>query len=349
MKNQREKNIEDLIAKCRPVMALQDKAFSTEKQYLFYLRDYLRFTYSQPRVLASERKFEIWLSKMVLEKDCSVSAQSVAFNAVCWFYKDVLRRPLKDVDGLRATKPVQVRTALPQNEVMALLADVRDVSGYPTHFIVRMIYSCGMRLGDSVNLRVKDLVFERREIIIRGGKGKKDRVLGMPEDLVVALQRQLVVAHAKWEQDVRNKIPVQLDGLLGKKYPEYKFSWHWAFIFPQHWPCKHPRTGQIVRYRMPHGKVQQAVRESRRRLGLNPQLTPHVLRHSFATHLLDRGVKVTALQKQMGHSDVRTTFGYDHSEAKSVPDPVALARFDYPVALVYSAPVQAKRIGFKNA
>lgn len=326
MQANREQNIEALIAQCRPAFALQGKPWMTEKQYTHYIRRFLRFTYSQPRELTSEKKFENWLTQMVLEDDCAESTQDVAFAAVCWFYKHIIRRELKDVDALRATRPATVRTALPMEDCLRLLDDVRDVSGYPTHLITRMIYGRGFRLCDVVSLRVKDLVFARNEIIVRGGKGKKDRVFGMTTDLVVPLQRQLVVAHAKFEQDGRNKIPIQLDHQLGKKYQEYRFSWHWAWVFPQHWPCKNPRTKEVVRYRMPHGKVQQAIRESRRRLGLNPQTTAHVLRHSFATHLLDMGENIKALSLVMGHSNINTTAGYCHKEAKSVPDPIARMR-----------------------
>jgi site-specific recombinase XerD len=197
-----------------------------------------------------------------------------------------------------------------------------------------MLYSCGLRLGDAVGLRIKDVVFARQEIIIRGGKGKKDRVIGLPADLVVPLQRQFVVAHQKFEQDAHNKIPIQVEHQLARKYPELPWSWHWAWLFPQHTPCKHPRTKETVRWRMPKDKVQQAVRDSRRRLGLDPATTPHVLRHSFATHLLDMGQNIKALQEQMGHVDIRTTAGYCHAEAKSVPDPIAQMR----QSLVY-APV----------
>ena len=346
MKNQRVQNIEVFIHRCRERMALQDKSYSTEKQYLSLIRNYLWFIYQQPASLPSEKKFENWLSEMVLKRDVSVSTQNVAFNAVRWLYEDVLGKKLQDVDALRATRPVQVRTALPVSDVVKLLDDVRDVSGYPTRFITRMLYSCGMRLCDAVNLRVKDLVFERREIIIRGGKGKKDRVLGMPEDLVIPLQRYLIAAHHTFQADVLNKVPVQLDGQLGKKYPEYKHSWHWFWVFPQHSPCRHPRTGETVRYRMPHGKVQQAVRESRRRLGLNPQTTPHVLRHSFATHLLDRGQNMKSLQVHMGHVNIETTSGYCHAEAKSVPDPMIFVRqISAQPVITISLPL-AKRIDF---
>ena len=160
-------------------MALQDKAWSTEKQYLGYIRRFLWFTFTQPMGLISEKKLENWLTQMVLVQDCSVSAQDVAFNAVCWFYKDVLKRPLKDVNALRATRPKIIRNAPAIEDVIRLLHDVRDVSGYPTRFLTRIIYERGMRVGEPVALRVKDIRFSRNEIFIHGGKGKKDRIIAL--------------------------------------------------------------------------------------------------------------------------------------------------------------------------
>lgn len=340
---QREQNIEALIAKGRKWMALQGKSLTTERQYLHFVRRFLWFTYSQPRELTSEKKFENWLTHLVLDRDVAESTQNVAFNAVCWFYKVVMERPMQAVDALRATKPERVRTALPIEDVVRLLGDVRDVSGYPTRLVTRLLYSCGMRLSDAVNLRVKDIGFARREITIRGGKGKKDRVLGLPADLVEPLQRQLIVAHQKFEQDAHNQIPIQVDAGLVRKYPELPWSWHWAWVFPQHFPCKHPRTKLVVRYRLPQGKVQQAVRESRRRLNLDPAMSPHNLRHSFATHLLEAGQNPKALQVHMGHNDVRTTLGYCHAEAKSVPDPLVFASRQ---AVITVPPFAARRFGF---
>jgi site-specific recombinase XerD len=333
-----QQKIKALLDLARPVMALQDKSIRTERQYFFYIQRYLEFTYSRPVDEASERKFEHWLGRMVLDNDVAVATQNVAFNAVVWFYKWVLKRELKNVNGLRAQRPATVRTALPFKDVCRLLDDVRDVSGYPTHFITQMLYRCGMRLSDATSLRVKDLVFDRKEIIIRSGKGKKDRVLGMPAELVTGLQRQLVVAHQTWEQDFRNKIPVQLPTRLGRKYPELRFSWHWAFVFPARSTCLHPRTHERVRYHVPPNKVQEAVRDSRRRLNLDPATTPHVLRHSFATHLLDGGINVKALQLHMGHNDPRTTMGYCHAEAKSVPDPIERHRAMTLTVLPLAAP-----------
>lgn len=324
MNAQRELNIEALIQKARAVVALQDKAFATEKQYLYLIRNFLRFTFTRPRLESSEQKFEAWLTDMVLRRDVSVSTQDVAFNAVCWFYKDVLKRPLKDVNALRASKPKQIRDAPAVEDVIRLLADVRDVAGYPTNFVTHLLYRRGLRLCEPLNLRVKDIRFSRREIFIHGGKGRKDRIIALTEDLVPLFQRQLIVAHRTFEMDCRNKIPLQIPNQLARKYPETRFSWQWAWVFPAQRPCKHPRTGERVRYRMPEASVQRAVRESRQRLGIF--VVPHALRHGFATHLLDSGINIKALQEAMGHKNLETTAGYCHAEALSVPDPLARLR-----------------------
>jgi integrase len=341
----REQNIEVLIQKARGVMALQDKAWATEQQYLGYIRRYLRFTYSIPKSDSSEKKFEAWLTRMVLVDDCSVSAQDVAFAAVVWFYKDVLKKPLQAVNALRASKPKQIRQAVPFDDVCRLIRDVRDVGGYPTNFLVRMLYGRGMRVGEPVALRVKDVIFARNEIFIHGGKNRKDRIIALTPDLIADFQKQLVFARRIFEMDVRNKIPVQLPNQLARKYPEFRFNWHWAWMFPAHRTCNHPRTGDVVRFHMLKDYVQQAVRESRRRLGIFAQ--PHMLRHSFATHLLDSGINPKALQEAMGHKNFETTAGYCHADAKSVPHPVELMARR--ASLVSVAPLQPARLEFQNA
>ena len=146
MENRREQNVEALIAQGRKWMALQGKPITTERQYLHFVRRFLWFTFSQPRELSSEKKFENWLTHLVLDHDVAESTQGVAFNAVCWFYKCVLNRPMQAVDALRASKPARVRTALPVQDVLRLLDDVRDVSGYPTRLVTRMLYSLAWKI-----------------------------------------------------------------------------------------------------------------------------------------------------------------------------------------------------------
>ncbi len=341
--NQRQKNIEGLILRCRGVMARQDKAWSTEDQYCGYIRQFLWFTFTQSKDFTSEKKLENWLTKMAVEKDCSVSTQNVAFNAVRWFYQDVMGQQLKNVDALRATRPIHVRHAPTVDETFRLLEDVRDVGNYPTNFIVQILYARGLRLCEPIDLRIKDLQFEGRKLFIMGGKFRKDRVVNLPESLVDQFQRQIIVARTVFERDVRNGIPLQIPNQLGKKFPEYKFSWQWAWVFPAHKPCRHRRTGEIVRYRMHEANVQQAVKESRRRLGII--CLPHELRHAHATHLLDRGTNLKALSEEMGHKQIQTTAGYCHADACSVPDPISFFRRP----TIFIQPIKSARIEFSNA
>lgn len=320
----RRQNIEDLIAKCRGVMARQDKAWATEDQYCGYIRKFLWFTFSQSASSTSEQKLEAWLTKMALEKDVAVSTQNVAFNAVRWFYQDVMGVHLKNVDAMRATRPVRVRHAPTVEETFRLMQDVRDVGNYPTNFITRILYQRGLRLCEPLDLRIKDVQFETRKLFIMGGKFRKDRVVNLPESLVPEFQRQIVVARTVFERDVRNHLPLQIPNQLNRKYPEYKFHWQWAWVFPAHRACRHRRTGELVRFGMHESYVQQAIRESRRRLGI--LCLPHELRHAHGTHLLDRGVNIKSLSEEMGHKNIQTTAGYCHAEACSVPDPIEVIR-----------------------
>jgi integrase len=142
--------------------------------------------------------------------------------------------------------------------------------------------------------------------------------------MILPLKRQMVVALTVWESDGRNKVPLMVPHQLVKKYPETRFYKHWAWLFPQHHPCKAPRTGERVRFHMHPANVQRAFKAARAVSGVNA--IPHEMRHAHATHLLDAGVNPKALQEEMGHVDIRTTMGYCHAEATSVPDPNQIIR-----------------------
>ena len=173
---------------------------------------------------------------------------------------------------------------------------------------------------ETLQLRLKDLDFEGRRIIIRSGKGNKDGVVRLDEWMIVPLQRQMVVALTVWESDCRNQTPLSIPHQLAKKYPDTRFSKHWAWLFPQHHPCHDPRTSEKVRFHMHPANVQRAFKVARHMTGINA--IPHEMRHAHATHLLDAGVNPKALQAEMRHVDIRTTFGYCHAEAMSVRSPL---------------------------
>jgi site-specific recombinase XerD len=306
----------------RAVIRRQHLAHTTEESYVGWLRRYARFVSERSPEGTPELKMERFLTQLA-QHDCSASSQNQAFNALLYFYRHALGVTLGKVDSLRAKRPEYVRTPPEVHEVKALLEKVEDVGGYPTRLIVRMIYGMGLRVSEPLNIRVKDLLISESRLILRGAKGGKDRVVALPCSLVGEIKTQLAYARGVWERDQAARLPVQLPGLLAAKYPHWRFAWKWAWLFPALRPCADPRSGATVRWRCLEVNVQRCVRASARPLGLD--ITPHHLRHAYATHSLNRGVNVKALQAAMGHAQVETTIGYCHAEACSVPSPLEFA------------------------
>jgi len=201
-----------------------------------------------------------------------------------------------------------------------MLAKVGDVGGYPTRLIVNLLYGCGLRVSEPLNLRLGDVLLAESKLVIRAAKGGQDRFVAIPCSLVGEIQAQIAVAKALAGADRVNRIPVKLPGLLATKYPHWQFSPKWAWLFPARQPCADPRTGQTVRWRCHEANVQRAVKAAAQPLGLD--ITPHHLRHSYATHCLNGGANVRAIQSAMGHKQLETTMGYLHAEALSVRSPL---------------------------
>jgi integron integrase len=311
------------IAKLRSVIRLRHFSISTEDCYCAWLARYMRFLADGHAAgQASERKVEAFLTQLA-HQDSAASTQNQALNALVFFYRDALGTPLGKIDALRAKKPVQLRYAPEIHEVRALLAAVADVGGYPTRLIVRLIYGCGLRVTEPLNLRLKDVLLSESKLIIRAAKGGKDRMVALPCSLASELRAQVEVAKATARRDALNRLPVALPGLLATKYPAWQFSPKWAWLFPAHQPCQHPRTGLTVRWRCHEANVQRAVRAAARPLGL--EITPHHLRHAYATHCLNSGQNPRAIQQAMGHVQLETTMGYLHAEAIGVRSPLEFA------------------------
>ena len=308
------------LDRLRQVIRRQHKALATEDCYVFWVRRYINALRGLPGELPSEKKLEIFLTGLALRDNVSASTQNQAFNAVLFFYRQVLAQPLGNVNALRAKRPVHERHAPSLADTHALLSTVRDAGGYPNKLIVRMLYGCGLRVSEPLNLRIKDIDLERATLCIRGAKGGNDRVVRLPGTLVPELKQQLRAARLVWQLDKENGTPLMLPHRLATKYPEYQFSWRWAWVFPAHFPCCDPRSNKLVRYRMHQGNVQRAVKYARRKLGIS--VLPHELRHGYATHCLERGTSPRAIQQAMGHKSLETTMGYLHAEALSVCSPL---------------------------
>jgi integrase len=233
-----------------------------------------------------------------------------------FFYREVLQTALGNINALRAKRPVTIREAPTEAETRALLEKVGNVHGYPTRLIVHLLYGCGLRVTEPCNLRIKDVDLSGQRLILRAAKGAKDRVVALPCSLYTGLRDQIEAARVTWKQDAAAGIPVVLPGLLARKYPASQFAWKWAWLFPSHTTCRHPRTGQTVRWRIHEANVQRAVRAT------GCGIKPHQLRHAYATHCLNRGTNPRAIQQAMGHHSLETTMGYLHAESLSVRSPL---------------------------
>ena len=333
---------DEAVARLMEVMQRQHLALNTRKSYAAWLRRYCDCVSSLPVHLSSERKVERFLSALAQE-NVSASTQNQAFNAVLFFYREVLRVPLANIDSLRARRPKQIRRAPTREETVSLLREVQAQGDFATGLAVRLLYGCGLRVTEALSLRIKDIDFSWPGLAVRGGKGQKDRVVALPCSVLEDLREQMESARVVWKRDQLNKIPVALPDQLAKKYPAAQFDWNWAWLFPAHRPVLrnqgstevlahgHGPTGDggaaappylppLVRWRLHEANVQRAVRNASRRCGVF--ILPHELRHAYATHCLNRGANPRAIQEAMGHQSLETTMGYLHAEALSVGSPL---------------------------
>jgi site-specific recombinase XerD len=314
--------IHNAIRLLQETCALHHTALSTEKSYTYWLQQYARFLKGPQRkpLLTTEAKIESFLTHLALQ-GVSASTQNQAFNALLFFYRIALRQELGNINALRVKRPASLRYCPDRGETLRLLAEVKDIHGYPTRLLVHLLYACGLRVCEPLNLRIKDLDLKERQLHIYQAKGNKGRVVQFPECLTAALERQLSVAKAMHARDLTERVPVALPGLLAKKYPYAQYAERWAWLFPSKSICRDPRAKKLVRWRCHESNVQRAVRDAALRCNLQG-ITPHNLRHAFATHALHDGAFVRDLQVVMGHTHLDTTMNYLHPEAARVTSPL---------------------------
>lgn len=312
-------NEQEAITLLRNAVRLRGMPWSTEKSYVRVVVQFIRFLRTVPTGASSEIKIERFLTQRALQ-DISANTQNVEFNAILFFYRRCLKVELKGIHALRAKRGERVRSAPSENEVKQLLATVQDASGYPTRLIVHLLYGCGFRVTEPLNLRIRDVDLDNSRFVVRAAKGNKDRVVAIPCSLTGQIRAQMDAARVTWQRDVAAGVPVQLPNRVDQKYPAARFSWRWAWLFPMDHPCQHPRTKSVVRWRMLECNVQRCVQRACRSLGLD--IKPHELRHGYATHSLNHGTNPRAIQQAMGHKSLETTMGYLHAEALSVPSPL---------------------------
>lgn len=299
-----------LLDQVREQIRLRHYSIRTEAVYLEWVKRYIRFhKYRHPQEMGGP-EVEAFLSDLAVRRDVSASTQNQALSAILFLYKQVLQIELPWMDGvIRARRPQRLPVVLTREEVASVLAQLDGT----LWLIASLLYGSGMRLMEVLRLRVKDVEFARLEILIRDGKGQKDRVTMLPRKLAAPLELHLQRVRALHEQDLREGYGrANLPHALARKYPNAAAEWGWQFVFPSVNRSEDPRSGGIFRHHLHEKTIQRAVRTAVRRVGLHKPATPHTLRHSFATHLLESGQDIRTVQELLGHSDVKTTQIYTH-------------------------------------
>lgn len=300
-----------LLDQVRAAVRTRHYSYRTEQTYVLWIKRFILFHGKRhPREMGAP-EVEAFLSHLATDLNVAASTQNLALSSVLFLYRNLLQTELpwlKDVT--RAKKPQRLPTVLTVREVRRVLAALPDdVPG----LVARLLYGTGMRLMEGVRLRVKDVDLLRREVVVRDGKGGKDRVTVLPESLVEPLRAHLAVRRTVFDRDRQSgRVDVWLPDALARKYPGAPQEWGWQYVFVASALSTDPRSGAQRRHHINEQQVQRAVRAAAKTADIAKPVSPHVLRHCFATHLIEGGYDIRTVQELLGHSDVSTTMIYTH-------------------------------------
>ena len=300
-----------LMDQVRNKIRYKQYSLRTEQAYAGWIKRYIFFHKKRHPSEMGAPEIESFLTHLAVNRKVSASTQNLALCAILFLYRDVLEIELPWLDDFsHAKRPQRLPVVLSREEVTALLDNVEK----PLYALVlRLLYGTGMRLMECIRLRVKDIDFERNEITIREGKGRKDRVTVLPSAVVDELTKQLSISRRLYELDRVNMVPgVFLPDALERKYPNAGKEWAWHWVFPSTKLSSCPRTRVIRRHHIDEKVIQRCMKQTIHHVGIHKPASPHTLRHSFATHMLENGYDIRTVQELLGHSDVKTTMIYTH-------------------------------------
>ena len=299
-----------LLDKVRQCIRLKGYSIRTEKSYVSWIKRFILFHGKRHPQEMGKPEIEAFLSHLVMKRNVASSTQNQAFNAILFLYKYALDIDMpEDINALRSKKPVRVPTVMTREETLKLIGVMHG-----THqLMAKLIYGCGLRVMECIRLRVKDIDFAMNQIIVRDGKGKKDRITVLPDGVKPALIEHLVYVKQLHQDDLaRGYGRVYLPNALAKKYPNADRQLGWQYAFPAKTLSKDPRSGMKRRHHLHVSSIQKAIRKAVNLCAVVKPVGCHTLRHSFATHLLVEGYDIRTVQELLGHKDVSTTMIYTH-------------------------------------
>lgn len=299
-----------LLDQVRQAIRTRHYSVKTEEAYVGWIKRFiLYYTTRHPAVMA-EVEIAQFLSSLARDGRVSASTQNQALNALLFLYHEVLGKEIGYVDGVvRAKRPHRLPVVLTREEVKVLLNHLEGTEW----LMATMLYGAGLRLMECCRLRVKDIDFSRNHIVVRSGKGNRDRHTMLPDVVKEPLAKHLDIGRRQHRRDLEQGLGrVALPNALDRKYPHAGKEWAWQWVFPASKYYAHPVTGGRYRHHLHESVIQKAVKEAVREAGIPKPATCHTLRHSFATDLLDDGYDIRTVQELLGHRDVSTTMIYTH-------------------------------------
>jgi integron integrase len=302
-----------LLDQVRQAIRVKHYSIRTEDTYVGWIKRFIFFHGKKHPAQLGTPEVEAFLTHLAVEGKVAASTQNQALNALLFLYREVLEQPLAEIDAIRAKKPVKLPVVLSKEEVQRLLNAMEG-----THqLMARLLYGTGMRLMEGIRLRVKDVDFGLNHILIRDGKGMKDRVTVLPGSLKEPLRDHLARVKLLHDSDLKDGFGcVCLPFALARKYPNAPREWGWQYCFPSKSISTDPRSGEMRRHHVAENGLQKAVKQAVRLARLTKPASCHTLRHSFATHLLEAGYDIRTVQELLGHKDVSTTQIYTHVLSK---------------------------------
>ena len=301
-----------ILDETRNIMRYAHYSIHTERAYCDWIAKYIHFHHMQTRenlFIEPKKKVEDYLTYLAVQANVAASTQSQAFNALVFLYKQVLKQPLENIKAIRTRKEQRIPVVLTREEVKQILSLLENTSG----LLAKLLYGCGLRITEAVRLRVQDIDYGYKQVTVRNGKGMKDRVTPFPESIEPLLTNHLKRVRAIHNRDLANGYgTVYLPHALARKYLNAEQEWNWQYVFPSNKLSKDPRSGITRRHHTDQSVVNKAIKKVVENLGITKKVSAHTFRHSFATHLLQRGTDIRTIQSLLGHKDLETTMIYTH-------------------------------------
>ena len=308
--NNMDKAPKKLLEQVRDTLRLKHYSIRTEKSYISWIKRYILFHNKRHPKDMRKHEIEVFLTHLAVDLKVASSTQNQAFNALLFLYREVLNIDIADqINAVRAKRPVRLPTVMSKDETLRVIGALAGI-----HKLMSMLlYGSGLRLMECVRLRVKDVDFKLNQIIVRDGKGAKDRITVFPENVKPDLKCHLERVKLLHQDDLAKGYGrVYLPYALERKYPNANREWGWQYVFPSKSLSKDPRSGIVRRHHINESTLQKAVKNAARLAGIEKSVSCHTFRHSFATHLLEAGYDIRTVQELLGHMDVSTTMIYTH-------------------------------------